>query len=195
MSQKVTSARPDGCTWRRYTVLLAAVLASACSDNAPDASTQELADRMMIGDLITDLYADVEAASGSNYSTYYTPDAVFEVNGTRLEGREEIIDYHREVARTSPKLSGTFHMLVDNLRIEVLDDTAKASLIFTGVLSESLTRDPRLHKHGREYDLLQRQDDGEWKIIKRVIVSDASAESDFVGIERPGPGYDILDDR
>jgi len=55
-----------------------------------------------------------------------------------------------------------------------------------------VTGAPQLFKHGREYDLLQRQKDGGWKLAKRVIVSDASAESDFKGVKRPGEDYDIL---
>lgn len=169
-----------------------AAMTSSCSHPSDDSELQALKDRTAVGDLITEVYANVEAASLQSYNDYYTSDAHFEVNGTSYKGREEIIDYHRNVAETSPVLEGTFHMLVNNMAVKVTGDTATAKLIFTGVLSRNVTGPPELHKHGREYNLLKRQADGKWRITRRVIVSDASAESDFAGILRPGPDFDIL---
>jgi len=170
---------------------LAAVALTACSKPAPDERLQPLLDRVAIEDMMDGLYRNVETASTADYEDYFTPDTVFEINGTSYRGYEAIQDYQRKVATTSPMLDGTFHMLLNNLKVEVDGDTATAQLYFTGVLSESLTGDPRLHKHGREYDLLKRQNNGEWRIVKRVFVSDASAEADFAGVERPGEDYDI----
>ena len=180
--------------WQGAALSALAVLA-ACSKPASEERLQPLVDRVAIEDLLDDVYRNVETASTSDYADYFTPDTVFEINGTAYRGHDAIQTYQRKVAETSPMLEGTFHMLVNNLRIKVDGDIATAQLYFTGVLSESLTGDPRLLKHGREYDLLERQENGEWRITRRVIVSDASAESDFEGIERPGEDYDILQSR
>ena len=178
-------------------LLGSAALLAACSSGTPAngalaAKQQLLIDRMEITDLLDNVYDNVETASTSDFDRYYLPDAVFDVNGTAYAGKQAILDYHADVAKTSPHLKGSFHMLVDNVRVTVNGDTAAARLLFTGILSPTLTRDPQLFKHGREYDLLKRQADGSWKFAKRVIVSDASAESDFAGVERPGEDYDIL---
>ena len=166
---------------------------AGCGQHDPAAQKQQLLiDRMEITDLLDNVYDNVETASTRDFDKYYIKDAVFDVNGTQYKGQQAILDYHRQVAKTSPHLKGSFHMLVDNLRIDVRGDTATAKLLFTGVLSESVTGAPQLFKHGREYDLLQRQNDGGWKLAKRVIVSDASASSDFKGVKRPGEDYDIL---
>ena len=178
--------------WRRMAIgaLTAAALA-ACSGPTTDEQLQPLLDRMAIEDMMDGLYRNVETASTGDYDNYFTPDTVFEINGTSYRGHDAIQAYQRKVAATSPMLEGTFHMLLNNLKVDVKGDTATAQLYFTGVLAETLTGDPKLLKHGREYDLFQRQDNGEWRITKRVIVSDASAESDFAGIQRPGEDYDI----
>ncbi len=171
--------------------LLALALAG-CTSREEDPRIEALLDRSEIENLIDGLYRNVETASTTDYANYFTPDTVFEINGTAYRGQAAILEYQRKVAETSPMLKGTFHMLVNNLRVEPKGDTATAQLYFTGVLAESLTGDPRLLKHGREYDLLEKQDNGQWRIVKRVIVSDASADSDFKGVVRPGEDYDIL---
>lgn len=167
-------------------------LSSCGGDSEAERKQQLLIDRMEITDLIENVYDNVETASTTDFDKYYLPDAIFEVNGTAYQGKQAVLDYHAEVAKTSPRLDGSFHMLVDNLRVSVDGDRATAKLLFTGILSPSLTQDPKLFKHGREYDLLERQPDGSWKFAKRVIVSDASSESDFAGVQRPGEDYDIL---
>lgn len=172
--------------------LMLALAAGGCSQPAEDPRLQPLLDQNTIAGMMDDLYRNVETASTTDYDRYFTPDTVFEINGTAYRGHAAIQSYQREVAATSPMLKGTFHMLLNNLRVNVDGDTATAQLYFTGVLSETLTGDPRLLKHGREYDRLERQPDGGWRIVKRVIVSDASAESDFAGVKRPGEDYDIL---
>jgi ketosteroid isomerase-like protein len=177
---------------RALAALVLVLAAGGCSGPAEDPRLQPLLDRTAIADMMDDLYRNVETASTTDYDRYFTPDTVFEINGTAYRGHDAIQGYQREVAESSPMLKGTFHMLLNNLRVAVEGDTATAQLYFTGVLSETLMGDPRLLKHGREYDLLQRQSDGGWRITKRVIVSDASATSDFAGVERPGEGYDIL---
>lgn len=178
---------------KAWLVLPALLVLGSCGDDSEIQRKQQLLiDRMEITDLIDNVYDNVETASTTDFDRYYLPDAVFDVNGTAYKGKQAILDYHAEVAKTSPHLAGSFHMLVDNLRVSVEGDRATAKLLFTGILSPSLTEDPKLFKHGREYDLLQRQSDGSWKFAKRVIVSDASAESDFAGVERPGEDYDIL---
>ncbi|PQA87660.1 nuclear transport factor 2 family protein [Hyphococcus luteus] len=175
-----------------FACLIAAIAPPACAQ-IPSAKQQILLDRMEINELITGLYENVETASSTNYADYYLEDAVLEINGTEYRGRAAIFDYQDAVAKTSPRLKGSFHMLLNNLSIDVMGDTATAKLYFTGVLAETVTGPPRLFKHGREYDLLVRRTDGEWRIKRRVIVSDASADSDFEGIERPGEDYNILD--
>lgn len=178
---------------RAFAAGLAALALAACGSGSETSPKQQLLiDRMEITDLLENVYDNVETASTSDFDKYYVSDAVFDVNGTAYTGKQAILDYHAQVATTSPHLQGSYHMLVDNLRVKVDGDTATARLLFTGILSPSLTEDPQLFKHGREYDLLKRQGDGTWKIAKRVIVSDASSDSDFAGIKRPGEDYDIL---
>ncbi|MBO9604220.1 MAG: SgcJ/EcaC family oxidoreductase [Novosphingobium sp.] len=176
-------------------IALLALEACAKSGGEDEAKQRLLIDRMEITDLLDNVYDNVETASTTDFDKYYLPDAVFDVNGTAYKGKQAILDYHAQVAKTSPHLKGVFHMLVDNVRVKVDGNRAATKLLFTGILAPNLTGDPTLFKHGREYDLLARQSDGSWKFAKRVIVSDASAGSDFADVERPGEDYDILKDK
>ncbi len=188
----LSSSRAPSFVFTATACIAAAIALPACTQTS-SAKQQLLLDRMEINELIAGLYENVETASSTDYPDYYLEDAVLEINGTELRGRAAIFDYQSAVAKTSPRLKGSFHMLLNNLSIDVTEDQATAKLYFTGVLAETVTGPPRLFKHGREYDLLVRRPDGEWRIKKRVIVSDASADSDFAGIERPGEDYDILE--
>ena len=73
------------------------------------------------------------------------------------------------------ELTGTYHMLMNNPRIQVKGDTATAHLLYTGLMCDDLRGPPRLIEMGREYDELVKID-GEWLISKRVLSSDAGMQ-------------------
>jgi len=101
---------------------------SGCGKDSDAARKQQLLiDRMEIADLLDNVYDNVETASTRDFDKYYIKDAIFDVNGTPYKGQQAILDYHRQVAKTSPHLKGSFHMLVDNLRVKVNGDTATAT--------------------------------------------------------------------
>ncbi|MBL8549567.1 MAG: nuclear transport factor 2 family protein [Hyphomonadaceae bacterium] len=133
-----------------------------------------LLDRIQIEDLITSYYNDVEAGGANAYPNYYTDDAEFVVNGTVYRGRDAIVAYHQALAARSPTHIGTFHMVFNNLQVEVRGAAATARLIWSGILSERVEAPARILKHGRETDELVKRD-GQWRISRRTIITDAGS--------------------
>jgi uncharacterized protein (TIGR02246 family) len=165
----------------------------AATDTRPAVSDSALADRLAIEDLVTRYYENFgEAGAAEAFTTYYTVDAVFVVNGIVSTGREEIEALYAGMADTgeSPSTQGTFHMLISNPVIDVTGDTATAKFMWTGVMNSTVDARPTLWEQGREYDLLVRQD-GQWKIKKRVVIADSGLPESMKATYRPRRDYDI----
>lgn len=131
-----------------------------------------LLDRIQIEDLLVRYYVDMTSGSGHDLAQYYTEDAVLDVNGMISKGREAIQKLYEGVGDGDANLGGSVHMLLNNPIISVDGDTAKAWVIWTGVMNDDIKKPPRLLEQGREYDELVKRD-GCWYIKNRYITADS----------------------
>jgi uncharacterized protein (TIGR02246 family) len=153
----------------------------------------ELADRIAIEDLVTRYYENFGSTDAAEeFATYYTEDAVFDVNGIVSTGREEIEALYADTGddADAPAAQGAFHMMISNPVIEVDGDRATAKFLWTGVMNASLEGRPEVWEQGREYDLLVKQD-GEWRIQKRVVIADSGLPERYMATYEPRLDYDI----
>jgi ketosteroid isomerase-like protein len=132
-----------------------------------------LLDRIQIEDLLIRYYADLSSGSGHDLAHYFTEDAILDVNGMVSEGREAIRKLYEGLGEGGQVAqAGKMHMLLNNPVIHVQGDTAKAWLIWTGVMNDNVRMAPRLLEQGREYSELVKKD-GRWYIRKRLITADS----------------------
>jgi len=152
-----------------------------------------LADRIAIEDLVTRYYENFGSTDAAEeFATYYTEDAVFDVNGIVSTGREEIEALYADTGddADAPAAQGVFHMMISNPVIEVGGDRATAKFLWTGVMNASLEGRPEIWEQGREYDLLVKRD-GEWRIQKRVVIADSGLPERYAATYEPRMDYDI----
>ena len=125
-----------------------------------------LIDRAQIEDLLVEYY-EVLRAGGGHFDSYYTDDAVLDVNGIVRHGKGPIDDLYK----TIPKSKGTVHVLLTNPKIDVDGNSATADLIWTEFYSETHGAAPQILEQGREHDELVKQG-GRWYLKKRVVTND-----------------------
>ena len=167
----------------------------AASNSTTDGGTT-LADRIAIEDMVTRYYGNFgKQDAADDFATFYTEDAVFDVNGIVSTGREAIEAFYTDTGDDdeAPAQQGTFHMMISNPVIDVNGDTATAQFMWTGVMNTAIEDRPVLWEQGREYDLLVRQD-GEWRIKKRVVIADSGLPERYVATYQPRMDYDISAD-
>lgn len=171
---------------------LAALPALAGCNQAPDAATQALLDRVAVEDFITDYYEHFGGTANEDFAKYYTEDAVFDVNGLVYTGHAEIVKLYDDLDQEPDNASqgGTFHMLLSNPVVKVDGDQATVKVFWTGVINETIDAPPRLVEQGREYDLLVKRD-GKWLIKKRVVVADSGLPEMFKATYTPRRDYDV----
>jgi hypothetical protein len=138
---------------------------------------EHLLDRIQIEDLLIMYYTSLVDFDRTTMATHFTKDAVLDINGKIMTGHAEIDALYAdsEALLAANELTGTYHMLMSNPRIQVKGDTATAHLLYTGLMCDDLRGPPRLIEMGREYDELVKID-GEWLISKRVLSSDAGMQ-------------------
>jgi ketosteroid isomerase-like protein len=185
-------------------ILVGALLAPYVPGNAADTATAagtganaEVADRIAIEDLVTRYYQHFGSAdAAAQFGTYYTEDAVFDVNGIVANGREAIEALYADTGDdpSAPAAQGIFHMIISNPVIDVNGDTATARFTWTGVLNSAIGAPPTISEQGREYDLLVRQG-GQWKIKKRVVIADSGLPERYRATYQPRLDYDITADQ
>jgi hypothetical protein len=125
-----------------------------------------LIDRAQIEDMLVEYY-EVLSAGSTQFDSYYTDDAVLDVNGIVKRGKGPIDDLYK----TIPKSKGTVHVLLTNPKIVVDGNSATADLIWTEVYSETHGALPQIVEQGREHDELVKRG-GRWYINKRVVTND-----------------------
>jgi ketosteroid isomerase-like protein len=155
--------------------------------------SSDLADRIAIEDLVTRYYQHFGSAdAAAQFGTYYTEDAVFDVNGIVATGREAIEALYADTGDDpeAPATQGIFHMIISNPVIEVNGDTATARFTWTGVLNSAIDAPPMITEQGREYDLLVREGP-QWKISKRVVIADSGLPERYRATYQPRLDYDI----
>jgi hypothetical protein len=146
----------------------------AVSENSDQtaAKVQAVLDRMAIEEVFVRYYSGLGSGDPEGFGGFFAEGAELDVNGIVSRTREEIADLYRNVAIDKPNLTGTFRMLLTNLFIELHGDTAKAQMLWTQTLNDTLKGPPRLIEQGREFDSLVKQN-GRWKIKKRVVIADS----------------------
>jgi len=138
---------------------------------------EHLLDRIQIEDLLIMYYTALVDFDRTTMTTHFTEDAVLDINGKIMTGHQEIEHLYSqsEALLAANEMTGTYHMLMNNPRIQVNGDTATAHLLYTGLMCDDLRGPPRLVEMGREYDEFVKVD-GEWLISKRVLSSDAGMQ-------------------
>jgi hypothetical protein len=143
----------------------------------PATTLAALLDRAQIEDMLVDYYANLGGA-GRGFGSYYTEDGVLDVNGIIAHGRAGIEDLYKKTAEGTPRLRGTFRMLLTNTKIVVRGDSATADAIWTGIRSETPKATPQFVEQGREHDELVKRG-GQWLFRHRVITSDGGLPAMF----------------
>jgi uncharacterized protein (TIGR02246 family) len=163
------------------------------SETTPLTEQQALFDRVAIEDMVTRYYANFGKTDASeDFASFYTPDAVFDVNGIVAKGPEAIAAFYTDTGddEEAPARQGTFHMMISNPVIDVNGDTATAEFMWTGVMNSTIEGRPSLWEQGREYDLLVKQD-GQWRIKKRTVIADSGLPERYKATYQPRMDYDI----
>ena len=138
---------------------------------------EHLLDRIQIEDLLIMYYTSLVDFDRTTMATHFTEDAVLDINGKIMTGHAEIDALYAdsEALLAANELTGTYHMLMNNARIQVKGDTATAHLLYTGLMCDDVRGPPRLIEMGREYDEFVKVD-SHWLISKRVLTSDAGMQ-------------------
>jgi len=132
-----------------------------------------LLDRIQIEDLLVLYYSGLGAGDSHDLAQFFTEDALLDVNGQVSRGREAIEELYggMEAGETDEAVS-KMHMLLNNPIIKIDGNTAKAWVIWTGIMNDNIRMAPRLQEQGREYTELEKLD-GRWYIQKRYITADS----------------------
>jgi len=153
--------------------MLAAAAALAVASANPavaQMSPQELADRAMIEDLITDYYNHFGGGVESRVGEYYAEDGEMILGGRSYKGIDAIKGAYAAVPSDAPqRRSYALNILISNLVVKVKGDTATARLVFTETTTEKQGEPPKLLVQGREFDTLVKRN-GRWLISKREIL-------------------------
>jgi hypothetical protein len=168
-------------------LLLAPAVQIAAQEHKP-VTQATLLDRIQIEDLLTRYYYDLSKGKAHELSTYFTEDALLDVDGTLAKGHKEIAKlYQRPEGAAAPAPSAQRrrgHMLLNNPVISVEGDKAIAEVIWTGIMNEGVGKAPSLYEQGREYSEL-RKVKGQWLISKRCISSDSGTPDRFDSTYKP----------
>ncbi len=155
----------------------ALLMAAAAAGALAQADVTALIDRAQIENLLVDYYANL-GGGDRGFGSYYTSDGVLDVNGMVARGRAAIEDLYKRTAEGTPRLRGTFRMLLTNEKIIVKGEAATADCIWTGVRSATPEATPQFVEQGREHDELVKRN-GRWYFRHRVITSDGGLPAMF----------------
>ena len=157
-----------------------------------DKTLQMLLDRAAIEEIFVRYYSGLGSGDPDGFGGFFTDDLELDVNGLVARNKEEVARLYRDVAADKPNLTGTFRMILSNLFIELDGDTARARMMWTQTLNDTLKAPPRLIEQGLEYDLLVKQE-VRWKIRKRVVIADSGMPDIMDETYRPLPDYKLSD--
>jgi len=151
---------------------------------------EALIDREWIEDMFIRFFSGGMRAGG--VQSFFVEGAHLDINGLVVHGFDEIRALYPQVAADKLPRKGTFHMLLTNFQINVTGREATAKFLWTQLLNYDVAGPPELIEQGREYDRLIKQEDGEWRITKRVVIADSGTPKIFLPTWSPRLDYDIL---
>jgi hypothetical protein len=160
-----------------YFLLASSALATHALAQSPATTLTALLDRAQIEDMLVDYYGNL-GGGNRDFGSYYLENGILDVNGMVAQGEKPIQELYKKIAAGTPRLQGTFHMLLTNPKIVVQGDSATADVVWTGVISETVKAQPRLVEQGREHDELVKRN-GRWYFKHRVITSDGGLQPMF----------------
>lgn len=163
---------------------IGALVFAAASENTPSAPEQSseitaLVDRAAIENLMVDYYSHI-GDSSFDFSRYFAPQGVLDVNGIVASGEKEIKALYvrasggalaAQVKRADDAPPpAMYNMQLTNLKVEVNGDSATAEMFWSSMEAETLISTPRLTEYGRDRTELVKQD-GQWLIMHRMVTS------------------------
>jgi len=150
---------------------------AAAIEQSPELTA--LVDRAVIENLMVDYYSHI-GDSSFNFSRYFVPDGVLDVNGIVASGAEEIKALYVRASggagAAPPKPDpaapprGMFNMQLTNLKVDVSADTATADMFWSSVESKTLISPPSVTEYGRDHTELVKRN-GHWLIRHRIVTS------------------------
>jgi hypothetical protein len=151
----------------------------------PNAATSALLSRTQIEDLLTDYYS-VFGSGQERFGSFYTADAVLDVNGIVAHGIKRIDDLYK----TIPPDHGKVNVIFTNLKIAVHGDAASYHLVWTEFISDSVTALPRILEQGNDHGTLVKRD-AKWLISCRVVRNDGGLPNDLLKGYEKGKDTDV----
>lgn len=177
------------CVYRSAMLAAATLLlvsfASPASAQEPNATTSALLSRAQIEDVLTDYYS-VFGSGHERFGSFYTEDAVLDVNGIVAHGIKPIDDLYKSI----PPDHGKINVIFSNLRIAVHGDSATYHLVWTEFISESVTAVPHILEQGSDHGKLVKRD-AKWLLSCRVVRNDGGLPNDLLKGYENGRATDV----
>lgn len=152
-----------------------ALLLATSAQAEPRTTAATLLDRIQIEDLVIDYYSQLGGEKSATFGDEYMDDGELVLGTRTIKGREAIKALYAGLKPEPGKPARPrMNVLVNNPKITVTGNTAHGEFIYTGVVAVAPDKAPEVHEQGREIDEFVKVN-GEWKIKKRVIISDANA--------------------
>lgn len=165
--------------------LLLGSFASPASAQEPSTSTSALLSRAQIEDVITDYYS-VFGSGQERFGSFYTDDAVLDVNGIVAHGIKPIDNLYKAI----PPDHGKINVIFTNLKIAVRGDGGTYHLVWTEFISESVTAQPRILEQGSDHGKLVKRD-AKWLLSCRVVRNDGGLPQDLLKGYEKGKDTDV----
>lgn len=131
---------------------------------------QALEDRIAVEEVFLDYFDRFEKRGG--VEGYFTDDIELDMEGNVTSGLTALKEEFPRIAAMFPRRIGQLRMQITNFIIKVDGNTTTAQFIMTQTLNDNPKGIPRHIKQSRDFDWLTK-DDGQWKISKRVVISDS----------------------
>jgi hypothetical protein len=152
---------------------------------SPGAATAALLSRAQIEDVLTDYYS-LFGGDDRGFGSFYSEDAVLDVNGIVAHGRKPIDALYK----TIPPDHGKVNVIFTNLKIAVRGDAASYHLVWTEFISDSVTALPRILEQGSDHGKLVKHD-AKWLISCRVVRNDGGLPNDLLKGYEKGRATDV----
>ncbi len=155
---------------------------------AQEAALQALVDRKVIEEMCIDYFSG--GIRNKGFEHFFAENFELDINGIVVTGFDETRKLYQNVVADKPRLTGVFRMILSNFLIEVDGDKATAQFLWTQTLNESIKGPPRFIEQGREFDRLVKTN-GQWKIVKRVVIADSGLPDLFDDTFEPRLDYQL----